>query len=145
MGFLCDRPHARVVDFETERFVVSIASGLDTSIGHLNRGQELPSGLLDSRTLRIEYEHHKIQLVRHAKNDPLLSEACALNGVVLEDAPEQASQETPDQAAPAPRTKVLDDLEKMDRAKLVVLCRKFNLSTDGSKTELCARLSSVVV
>jgi len=56
MRLLCARPHGKEVDFENGTFVVSKSCGLDTGSAHLEYGDEVPSGMLDARTLRQLYE-----------------------------------------------------------------------------------------
>jgi hypothetical protein len=99
MPLLCDRPHPRFIDFEASRFVVSIA--LTIGADKLERGEEVPAGVLDAYTLRCEYEAHRIELVSYVREyDPDLVMACASRGVSLEDVaasqlPPPASQSVP--------------------------------------------------
>lgn len=118
MPLLCDRPHARYIDFDASRFVVAIALTLGDK--KLERGEEVPAGALDAYILRCEYEAHRIELVSYVReHDPDLVMACASRGVSLEDKP--ASQSAASQAAaasqPIPQAKNSKPLETKPTGK----------------------------
>lgn len=130
MPLLCERPHARYVDFDTSRFVVSDPAGLNLGDRILEWGEEIPRGVLDARALRLEYEHpmQRIQLLSYViAHDPELREAHARKTGL------------------DPRPKLLDDLESLTRSQLVQLCEKQGLPSDGSKTDLRNRLAASIV
>lgn len=131
---LCDRPYANTVDFDTSRFVVSVSGGLVIGGRQINRGEEVPRGILTPRTLRQEYELGRIQTFAFARTDKLLCEACAQAGVDLDVKPAMRPR----------RTALSDELDTLNRKELAQMCEKYGLSPDGTKNELRDRLASVV-
>jgi hypothetical protein len=147
---LCDRPHERSIDFETSRFIVSKATGLDVNGIHLEMGDEVPEGGLSPRALRQVYEPplSLIESLDYVKSmdDPYLREACARRGIVLEDSqqpPTEPATEPITVEAPKPKFKAAQ-LDKLTRNGLVALCAKNGLPTDGNKSDLRSRLETLL-
>lgn len=137
----CSRPHPRYVDYETSRFVVTTACGLNVSGSRLERGDEMPRGALSANALRLEYQAHHIETAEYAKSIPALAEACASRGVSLEpEPPSQSASAASRQSAPVK----IQWLGSMSRKQLVEMCEKHELSSIGNKDELVERLSAVV-
>ncbi len=84
LTFLCDRPHARFVDFEASRFVVSTTRGMDLGDRKLEMGDEVPRGALSARALRLAYDVLRVETFGHASKLDYLRETCARRGVRLE-------------------------------------------------------------
>jgi len=141
MAFLCDRPSSKVIDFEHSRFVVANCRGLELGDRVLQRGDEILPGTLPLPVLKLEYEHHRIELVKHAKGDALLSEACALRGTRLEDPP--AVQPDPEPPA-APDKSFADEFDGMARKDLVAICEKRRIPAYGTRDEILSRLRALV-
>lgn len=87
---LCERPHVKDVDFDTSRFIVSTAVGLNIQGQHLIMGDEVPRGVLNDIALRQIYEPplRLIETFEYVRQDPALTEACTRQGTVLEDLPD---------------------------------------------------------
>ena len=81
----CERPHAKDVDFENSRFIVSTAQGLKACGQKFERGDEVPTGVLNARALREIYEPplRLIETIEHARADEGLVRACETRGVNL--------------------------------------------------------------
>lgn len=135
MTALCSRPHEKFVDFYAGRFVVCKWRGLELGHAKLECGDELPSGALSERALRLAYRARRIETVEYAATDPTLREACAQRGVSLDA---KALQ-------PAAPVKISNDLDKLSRAELAKLCEKYAINTNGSKDDLRQRLATLVV
>ncbi len=171
LQLFCDRPHVSKVDFGASRFVVSTAVGLNVNGTHLELGDEVPQGALSEYALRLEYEPplRRIDLVEYAKNDPSLREDCARRGVILEETPKATLGGATPLAPTLTTTNPSGDrpsdpqvgkistvatnarhkaerlrLDALPRSALVKACKKANLSTDGTREDLCARLLALV-
>jgi hypothetical protein len=141
----CARPHEKTVDFRTSRFVVGKACGINTSAGHLAMGDEVPSGILSEIALRQLYNAYTafpglIETVESALNnpDPVVREACARRGVVLENKMQPAEEVERMPVA----SSALDGLEELNRKQLAQLCGKYDLEASGNRAELIARLKA---
>jgi hypothetical protein len=75
---LCDRPHAKTIDFDNSRFVVGKICGLNVNGRHLERGDEIPRGALSASSLREIYEPplSLIEILEFAVRDESLLQAC---------------------------------------------------------------------
>lgn len=138
---LCDRPHERFVDFAASRFVVSMECGLEVDGRVLERGEEVPSGVLEPDALRQVYQRplRRIELIEYAFNDPDmvdLREACARKGVVLQ-------QETAEASRPTARESLLQELASLSKADLVKLAKSNGVPTNGSASDIRDRLADL--
>ena len=141
MNLLCDRPHARFVDFKTSRFVVAKTRGMQLGDRKLEMGDEVPPGALNAEALRQEYEPWmaNIETVDYAREmaDPTLREACARRGVSLERGSVAA------QVAAAPASSVVD-LDALTQQEMKELCKRYGQPTSGNRAVLRDRLATIL-
>ena len=136
LTLLCARPHVRFVDFRTERFVVAKICGLDVDGKHLERGDELPKGVLSETALRQIYDTplRLIETVEFAfTQDEALRTECLARGVQL----------SPVVAKPKARV-IAPDLDRLPYGDLVELCQENGIPHVGNSKQLRARLKALV-
>jgi hypothetical protein len=154
-----DRPHERFVDFASSRFVVARASGLLTSAGKLEMGDEIPQGTLSPQALRQEYQTPlaRIDLLEHALKQPALRQACIERGT-YSDFDQKAHAALADyafgqaEAVPPPTSRArktkgfssVQDLEILTRHELADLCTRNRVDPNGNKQVLRERLASLL-
>lgn len=162
---LCARPHVKMVNFASGRFVVACEAGIrigtKAGVRQLEFGDEVPVGALDIEALRCLYEvlsPHPIETLEYAKTIPELREAHARrSGVgtapegseVPEDEdegsdgtgePPESDDEEEQESEPSP----LEALDRLTRKQLSDLCYEKGLRANGSKLELRNRLAAVL-
>lgn len=138
---LCDRPLARNVDFVNSRFVVCTGSGLQLAGRRLERGEEVPRGILSPDDLRMAYELplRQIEVLEFALEDPSLREACARFDV-FENKAEGKKEEPPSQPPKKSRSQLVKELEAMSRSRLDSLAKENGVSSSGSTKQVRSRL-----
>jgi hypothetical protein len=165
LKLFCSRPHAKMIDFRTARFVVSKSCGLDADgVHHLEMGDAVPEGLLSEAALRQIYEPplSRIEVLEHALKDPELLGACVQRGTIpnwtkeSEPEPEPVVEPATDTMQltqpPKPirppvrvgKPTLAESLETMTWVELTTLCRKNHVRHDGTKADLRQRLIASV-
>lgn len=94
---LCDRPHAKTVDFDNSRFIVGKICGLNVQGRHLERGDEIPRGALSASSLREIYEPplSLIEVLEYAVRDESLLQACLRrDSACADDDPDVETEDT---------------------------------------------------
>ena len=93
MPLLCDRKHAKEVDFANSRFVVAKSCGVNAGGHRYEYGDEIPEGTLTEEALRRIYEPplHLIETIEFAVREPQLLDALLRRGVGL-PVPEEAKE-----------------------------------------------------
>lgn len=138
---LMSRPNSRFIDFGASRFVVSMECGLNIDGKRLERGEEVPAGVLSAEALRQVYEPplRRIELFEYAVRIPDLAAVCAAHGLNLEEAtPEKPLLETP---KPASIVIQSADFDTMSKAELVVWCDERDIPTHGTIDKIRKRIA----
>jgi len=113
--------------------VVAKVCGLDVDGKHLERGDEVPKGVLSETALRQIYDTplRRIETVEFAFEDEALRTECLTRGVQLSPSPK----------VELPKAHVISpDLDRLPYGDLVELCRENGISHVGNSKQLRARL-----
>ncbi len=100
---LCDRPHAKTIDFGASRFIVGKVCGLNVNGRHLERGDEIPKGALSASALREIYEPplSLIEVLEYAVRDESLLQASLRRDSICMDDDSDSETENADIGGPA--------------------------------------------